>query len=96
MLVMLGPCKPSATLASTVCSSTIKSVDSTHIPNYQESSVISYPCGQAGLILTQLDSVLTIHQESHLLSKSPWRKVQLKSIVYRLERLSILLMITLL
>ena len=63
MLMMLGPCKPSAILASTVCSSAVKSVDFTHTLNYQESSVISYPCRQVGLVL--MDSVLTIHQESH-------------------------------
>ena len=40
---MLGPCEASATLASTVGSSAVKIVDSTHTPNHQESSLISFP-----------------------------------------------------
>ena len=62
-LTMLGSCKSSTTLASSVGSSTVEMVliDSTHTQDHHESSLISFPCRQVGCGWKR-DSFSVIHQ----------------------------------
>ena len=62
-LMMLGSCKSSTTLASSVGSSTVEMVliDSTHTQDHHESSLISFPCRQVGCGWKR-DSFSVIHQ----------------------------------